>query len=138
MLNRGTPDSHGIGILLKAPLRLVEHILMLPAGHSSLRTRCALVLEVAAFAVRAPVPMQLHTLFHACKTPYQGFASRAAVLVLVRVVDEVSLIKSTVSLRAGCLRRWNQSRDAGLVTGKYFFAFEVTAIRNYGQRLRTD
>src|SRR5690606_12691075 len=52
MLDRGPSNSHGVGILLKSPLHFVEHVLMLPAGDSPLRTRRAVVLELAALAVR--------------------------------------------------------------------------------------
>ena len=98
MLDRGAPNSHGIRALLKAHLHLVEHILMLPTGHSPLRARRALFLEVTALAVRAPVPMQFHAFFDACETQYQGFACRAAILILVRVVNEVGLVESAVGL----------------------------------------
>lgn len=59
----------------------------------------ALVLERAALAVRAPVAIERHSLFSAGETSDQRLTGRAAVLVLLAVVDEISLVESPVCLK---------------------------------------
>ena len=98
VLDSRAPDSHGIWRLFKTHLHFIDHGLMFPAGYPPVSARRAFVLESTAFAVRAPVPMVGYAFLDVGEAPDQGFACRAAVFVLLRVVNEVGLVESTVGL----------------------------------------
>jgi hypothetical protein len=122
MLDRATTDLHGIGALFKLHLHVVEHVLVLPARHAALLARYAPVFERAGLAVRASITVERHAFFNPGETPDQCLTRRAAVLVLLPVIDEVCLVESAVSLGVGCLGRRHQHQhgNAGLLACMHF------------------
>jgi hypothetical protein len=76
--------------------------------------------------------------FNAGETPDQCLTRRATVLVLFPVIDEVCLVESIVGLGVGCLGSRHQHNNISLLARQNFFALEVAAISDWGQRLCPD
>ncbi|MNV77992.1 hypothetical protein D3C71_1714570 [compost metagenome] len=79
--------------------------------------------------------MQLQAFFNVGIAPDQRLSSRANVLVFCRVIDEGIVIETPVSLGSRGHRLGHVGGDAGIVTSEDLFAFEVTSVSHYRQRI---
>ena len=89
VFDRLPPDTHAVGREIQAALHVLKDLFMLPAGDAPLLAWRALFLEGALGAVRTPVAVLGQFLRYGRVPPDQGLSSRAAVFVLLRIVDEV-------------------------------------------------
>lgn len=61
MLDRTTPDPHGIQDLFELQLHVVEHVLVVPARHAALRARRAPVSAAGTAVLRVLNPKRAST-----------------------------------------------------------------------------
>ncbi|MNP12387.1 hypothetical protein D3C76_1046170 [compost metagenome] len=135
MLNRPFSDSHHLWCFAQPKLHLLQYVLMLPASNSSFRARCALQFQRAALAFRTPVTVQRQAFFNVGIAPDQRVSSRANVFIFCRVIDEGIVIETPVSLGSRGHRLGHIGGDASIVTSQDLFAFEVTSVSHYRQRI---
>ncbi|MCY1296551.1 hypothetical protein D9M70_459400 [compost metagenome] len=79
--------------------------------------------------------MQFQAFFNVGVVPYQHLASWTNVLVFCRVIDEGIVLEMPVSLGSRGHRLGHVGGDAGIVTSEDLFAFEVTSVSHYRQRI---
>src|ERR1035437_8259147 len=130
MLYRLTSDAHAVRLEVQAGLHGFKNFLVLPTRHAALLARSAFLLDGALLAVRAPIAVLHQTVLETCVPPNQVLSGRAAVFILLRVVNEICPVESTIELgtRGRFLR--NDHADSGFMAGKDLLALEVTPIRN--------
>lgn len=135
MLNRPLSDSHHLRYVAQPKLHLLQYGFMLPASNPPLCARCALRLHCAAPAFRTPVTVQRQASFNVGIAPDQRFSSRANVFVFCRVIDEGIAIETPVCLGSRGHRLGHIGGDTCIVTSQDLFAFEVTSVSHYRQRI---
>src|ERR1039457_2498937 len=123
-------DTHAVRFEVQAGLHGLENILVLPASHATLLARSTFLLYGALLAVRAPIAVLHQAILETCEPPNQMLSSRATVFILLRIVNEICPVESTIELgtRGRCLR--NDHGDSGFMAGEDLLALEVTPIRN--------
>lgn len=135
MLNRPFSDSHHLWCFAQPMLHLLQYVFMLSASNSSFRARCALRFQRAALAFPTPVTMQFQAFFNVGIVPDQRLSSRANVFVFSRVIEEGIVIETPVSLGSRGHRLGRIGGDACIVASQVLFAFEVTSVSHYRQRI---
>src|ERR1035437_1952732 len=123
-------DAHAVRLEVQTGLHGFKNILALPTRHSALLAGSAFLLYSALLAVRTPIAMHLQAILDGCVAPNQMLSGRAAVFVLLRIVNEICTVESTIELGTGgrCLRY--DRGDSSFMAGKDLLALEVTPIRN--------
>src|SRR5271169_5864655 len=117
-------DAHAVRLEVQPRLHGFENILVLPTRYTALLARSTFLLDSALLAIRAPIAMQLQAILDCCVAPDQMVSGRAAVFVLLRIVDEICPVKSTSELGTGgrCLRY--DRGDSSFMAGKDLLALE--------------
>jgi len=91
-------DAHAVRREVQARLHGFENILAPPTRHSALLAGSAFLLDGAPLAVRTPIAMHLQAFLDGCIAPDQVISGRATVFILLRIVNEVCTVESTIEL----------------------------------------
>src|ERR1035437_7995961 len=98
MLYRLASDAHAVRSVIQAGLHGFENILVLPAGHAALLARSTFLLDGTLLAVRTPIAVLHQAVLETCVSPNQVFSGRAAVFVLLCVINEIGPVESSIRL----------------------------------------
>src|ERR1017187_434745 len=137
MLYRLASDAHAVRSLVQAGLHGFKDFLVLPARHAALLARSTFLLDGTLLAVRAPIAVLHQAVLETCVPPNQVLSGRAAVFVLLRVIDEIGPVELSIRLGTRGGRLWNDRGDSRFIAGQDLFALEVTAIRNRSDFIST-
>jgi hypothetical protein len=127
MLDRFAARAHRVGVFVESFLRGLGNGFMFPAVNAPLFSRRAFRLQRASPAGIRPIAPKFLPFLLLRVIELQSFSSRAAISILLRLVDEILLAETPLGFRARCHRLRQSYGDAGVVADLDLFAVLVAA-----------
>jgi hypothetical protein len=118
VLDRLTPLTHRLRVLVETTLHRLDDMLVLPSRDPALLARGALILDSAGPARVRPIATQLLSVLNGREVVFEMLAGGAAVDVLFGQIDEVLLAEAAVRLRARRHRLRQCHQDTCTIAGQ--------------------
>src|SRR3546814_1971532 len=91
MLNSTSSQRHGVRFAIKTLLNLLQHLFMFPATDAAIAAGRTLLFDGAMRASTWPIDVQGEPPLYRAEPVDSPFASRALILIVLRVVNAVGL-----------------------------------------------
>src|SRR3974390_2569916 len=130
MRDRLAAPSHGLRVLVEAPLDGLQNVLVLPARNPPLLAGRAARLERTMLARLSPHTPELLPIPPVRGVVLQLLASRTAIDIFGAKIDKVLLAEATFRLCVRGHRLWQRDRNTCLLALEDLVAVEVAAIRH--------
>src|SRR5476649_2240536 len=98
MLDGLATNAHFVRIGVEPSLNFFKNGLVLPSGDPALRAWSAFGFQRTSLTVRSPVAAQIFAVLFSRKSICQLFAGGTAINIVLRDIDEILFVKSTIGL----------------------------------------